>query len=295
MSETSVVSAQPKNEIQIYSTEQIDLIKRTICKDATDDELKLFVQCCQRTGLNPFARQVYALKRYDGNSGKMVMSIQTAIDGFRLIAERSGKYCGQKGPEWCGKDGIWTDVWLSDEAPFAARVGVLREDFSEPLWAVAKYNAYVQMTKNGEPNSMWKKMPDNQLAKCAEALALRRAFPQELSGLYTSDEMGQVYNPEKTNVMPKERPVTVDQNGEVVEPDSFPEHHEPQESKPLVISEAQAKRLFAKSKTASVSHDQLKDYLFTNYSIESTRDIKRSDYNTICDWVDSFGEPGANG
>jgi phage recombination protein Bet len=192
-----------------WSPQKVELVARTIAKGATPDELALFAGICQRTGLDPFKRQIYAIKRWDSKEKREVMQTQVSVDGLRLIAQRSGMYAGQTMPEYCADDGRWVDVWLQKTPPAAARVGVLRKDFTAPMFAVATYEEYVQTNREGKPNAMWGKMPAVMLAKCAESLALRKAFPDDAAGLYTAEEMGQSFQGEHLEHVDAVEPIVV--------------------------------------------------------------------------------------
>lgn len=173
-----------------FNEDQINLIKSQIAPKATDSELQLFLYQAKRTGLDPLTRQIYAIhrnvkeKEFGKDVWKQKMSIQTSIDGFRVIAERSGDYAGQDEP-------IFTE---EGNKLISCKVAVyrFRNDMRYPAAVgVAYWSEYVQTDNEGRPSGLWKKMPHTMLAKVAEALALRKAYPQDLSGLYTSDEMNQ--------------------------------------------------------------------------------------------------------
>lgn len=202
----SVPSKQTASSIATFNPEQINVLKNSIAKGATDEELELFLYTCKRTGLDPFSRQIYLIQRKtkddDSKEKKSNGVIQVSIDGFRSIASRNPEYAGQTTTLFCGKDGKWTEIWTQEEYPFAAKVGIYRKGYQEATYAIAKWDSYVQCywVKNNhgknsqEVSSMWKKFPELMLGKCAEALALRKAFPSDLSGLYTADEMAQANN-----------------------------------------------------------------------------------------------------
>jgi phage recombination protein Bet len=183
--------------------------------DAPPGDQQVFLHVAQRVGLDPFARQIYLIARNDRDSptGKK-WTIQTGIDGFRLFCERDKRYDGEGDPaaEWCGPDGVWKEMWADDDnPPVAARFTVKRKDHTYPVRAIAHYREYVQTKYDGEPTKMWKTKAAGQLAKCAEALARRRLFPQDLSNIYTDDEMEHLNNPQPTIIeSERERPAEPD-------------------------------------------------------------------------------------
>jgi phage recombination protein Bet len=180
-----------------WTPEQAAVLRQSGIKDqVTPAELSGFLHLCQRTGLDPFSRQIYLIGRFSKKDGRDVYTPQTGIDGYRVIAQRvtaqtSGTY-GYEDTVWCDPSGRWRDVWLADEPPAAAKVTVIRN--GQRFSAVATFREYVQAFPDGNPKGLWAKMPAGQIAKCAEALALRKAFPHDLAGVYTAEEMDQADN-----------------------------------------------------------------------------------------------------
>ena len=175
--------------LTLWTPEQTQLISTTIAPGCSNDELRLFAYACQRTGLDPFSRQIYAIKR----GGKL--TIQVSIDGLRSIAERTGQLDGSQS-YWCGSDGDWVDVWLDSKPPAAAKTIIHRKGCAHPFSATARFADF------NAGQGLWSKMPSVMIAKCSEAQALRRAFPADLSGVYSTDEMDQAVEPVTVTTAP---------------------------------------------------------------------------------------------
>jgi phage recombination protein Bet len=180
---SAIATIQPAQTALTIPDARREVIRNVFAPGATDDEFDVFVSICNRVRLDPARKQIYFFKN------KGVMSTVTGIDGFRAVAERTGLYEGQAKHMWCGEDGVWKDVWLDrNNPPEACMVGVFKKGFREPLFAVATLNSYGKFA-GGNLTGNWSYMADVMLSKCAEALALRRAFPDDLGGLYTQDEL----------------------------------------------------------------------------------------------------------
>lgn len=201
-----------------FSRSQIDLIKRQVAKGVTDDELQLFLYQCARTGLDPLSRQIYALERREKVDDRWVskMSIQTGIDGLRLIAERTGRYA--PGPE---------NTFEYDSAGNLRKAtAYVKKLTADGTWHVVSASAfwgeYVATNRDGVPTRIWKEKGHVMLGKCAESLALRRAFPAEMSGIYTGEEMDKSNAPAVGEYEPPPKALTAPKQAQLAAPPAPP-------------------------------------------------------------------------
>lgn len=173
-------------------------------KGASNADLAVFMHYCQKTGLDPFSKQIYLIgrrtKEFEYVDGRKVerwvdkQTIQVGIDGFRVIrdrvAERHGVTVEYEDTIWYDHEGGEHKVWLREDAPAGCVVTVVKDGRRFP--GAIRFNSYAARTRDsGELTGQWKTMPDHMIEKCAEAFALRRAFPHDLGGIYLEDEMPQ--------------------------------------------------------------------------------------------------------
>ena len=160
-----------------------ELVKGQFPKELSEHDFEMFIYTCEKINLDPLLKQIYPMKRFNSQTGKNVMAIITGIDGYRIAADRTGQYVGSSEPAY--------DTFVPNEPPTYAKVTVHKivQGVVGTYGAIAFWDEYVQKNNQGKPTSMWSKMPHLMLAKCAEALALRKAFPASLAGTFIEEEM----------------------------------------------------------------------------------------------------------
>lgn len=199
--------------IDYSKKEVIETLKATIAKGATDADLSLFLEHCKATGLNPFKKEVWFIKgkgytKKDGEEVEGTLQIMTGINGFQAVANSHPQYDGTEVIESDNKitiDKATFEDWKGNItekkvsppiiAPEYIDVKVWRKDRKFPATARARWSEYGKdvLSPKGK-RTIWGQMPSIMLAKCAKSLALREAFPQELNGVYTTDEMPPEYS-----------------------------------------------------------------------------------------------------
>ena len=181
--------------------DRVALARRTVAKSLNDSEFDLYVYDCQRRGIHPLDKLIIPTIRTDKQGNRTYTPI-TTVDYLRSRADSTGLYAGNDDP-----------VFDSEEKPQKATVTVYKMVAGQRVafTATARWSQYYP----SEPNKqfMWNRMPHLMLGKCAEGLAIRKAFPQELAGLYTKEEMDQAGTEAPTLPTPE----TIEANSDLFE------------------------------------------------------------------------------
>jgi len=179
---TKIVKKKTGNSmagINNFTPEQIELVKKTVAKNSTDDELQMFLHLAKKYDLDPLAKQIWFIK-YRSNDAPLMF---TSRDGYLKIAHDSGQF-----------DGINSYTLDDDNGnPVKAICEVWRKDMSHSFKAEVKFKEYGAK----KSNPIWREYPSAMLIKVAEVFALKRAF--SISGLVTSEEMEQETIPAEKN------------------------------------------------------------------------------------------------
>ncbi len=164
-----------------FSQERTAYIRKHYAPGADDIEFEHFLGVCKARRLNPELKQIYFIKFPDRKNGGHTVSIIASIEGYRLIAHRTGVYLGCSEPKF-EYNGTTKKYPISCSITVRKLVGSQIAEFTSIVFAEEQQNFSGQ-------KSIWEKGPCRMLSKCAEAQALRMAFPQDLSGLYIQEEM----------------------------------------------------------------------------------------------------------
>ena len=168
--------------------------------DASDGDRSVFLHVSQRTGLDPFARQIYMIPRREKVPGtqnwRTKWTIQTGIEGWRVIRDRAERRYGVRGTLsraiWYDGDGSEHKVWVRPDPPAACELTYTVKDSDgteTPYTSVLQFREYAQTGSDGSLIAQWGAKKSHMLEKCTEADVYRKAFPQDFSGIYLDDTM----------------------------------------------------------------------------------------------------------
>ncbi len=205
-----------ENEVQLMERRFAQLYEQNLKQGqphlapaVLQEQFNYFMYVAAARGLNPLLGQIEPIWR----ANKMICLVR--IDGARKLAQDSGMYRGQLGPFWKGKTTGWQDFWDDDEPPSSCKVGIVVDTFPEPIWGIANFKEYglkeEKDYKTGEvriafSSPMWKSGSSFMIAKCAEMIGLRRAFPSSFSSLYIQEEINDHETLELIKALPQTAP-----------------------------------------------------------------------------------------
>lgn len=188
--ERSSIPAMTMNEDEL-----INVLRNSLYPSAQTDSIKLVIGYCRASGLDPIQKPVHIVPMWDSKLGAMRDVIMPGIGSYRTQAARSGEYAGVSEPEF-GEDVTKTlggveitfPAWCKVVVKRLLENGTVAEFAATERW-IENYAVKGGKEKSIAPNTMWMKRPYAQLAKCAEAQALRKAFPEFSGAQPTADEM----------------------------------------------------------------------------------------------------------
>lgn len=281
---TTAIEVVQQDKLAI-TNEHKELAKKTIAKDLNEAEFSLYLYECNRQGIHPLDRLLIPIKRNDTDAGEKRLTFVTTVDLFRSRAADSGDYAGNEDPTF-----EYLENAPEPRLPIAATAIVWKMVQGQkcPFTATARWKEYYPGDKQG---FMWRSKPHVMLGKCAEALALRKAFPKQLAGLFIPEEMERPDDYEErepikatvkkaSNQEPKQEKRTVDAAPE------FDQRPQTASAQTKLISDDQRKRLFAIQGNVGMSDDTLKKWLVEKFGVTSRSLIPATIYEKVIDYID---------
>jgi len=194
---TNIATIKKESQVPalaISETELMDVLRNSLYPGAQDNSIKMVIGYCKASGLDPMRKPVHIVPMWDSKSGSMRDVIMPGIGSYRSDAAKSGQYAGvsvaEFGPDITENIGgveITYPQWCRVIVKRQIAHGQIAEFAATERWK-ENYAVRGGKDKSIAPNAMWSKRPYAQLEKCAEAQALRKAFP-EVGSQPTADEM----------------------------------------------------------------------------------------------------------